>query len=131
MQSARVKGLWWLPPRFQWKAYLPGNVQQGWVACRQHPEKPKLQWRLEEARDARNVVHLLRKARGREHSQSKTEAIWAPNSKALGEGLPKTVGVHIMTLSAMNIGHGSTGCNVYLTKFQSWFGNVYSLPLLS
>jgi hypothetical protein len=37
--------------------------------------KPKLQWRLQDVRDARDVEHMPRKATGNEQSQSKAEAM--------------------------------------------------------
>jgi hypothetical protein len=50
---------------------------------------------------------LLRKATVRDKIQLRSEAIWAAKSKAIGTGLPKPVGTHIITLPAMNTEHES------------------------
>lgn len=44
--------------------------------------KPKIQWRLQEIRDARNIECLVRKAEGNEQSQPKKKEPWARMSKA-------------------------------------------------
>jgi hypothetical protein len=50
--------------------------------------KPKLQWKSQDIRDARNVEWLLRKAVGNKWSQPE-RGTWATNGKAIGTGLPK------------------------------------------
>jgi hypothetical protein len=43
--------------------------------------KPKLKWRPQKVRDARNVDHLSRKAIGNKWKQPKREAVWAEPSR--------------------------------------------------
>jgi hypothetical protein len=55
--------------------------------------KPKPQWQSWDIGDARNVELLLRKATGNRRA---SQAVWAANSNAIGAGLPKPVGAHVM-----------------------------------
>jgi hypothetical protein len=57
---------------------IPEKVVYGAVRV-----KPKLQWRLEEVRDARNMECLPKKAAGNEGKQSKREAMWAATGMAV------------------------------------------------
>jgi hypothetical protein len=66
---------------------------------------PKLQWRAQNAGDARNLAHLLRKATGNKCSHPKRETMWVANSKTTVVGLPKPVGVHIIIPCALNAKH--------------------------
>lgn len=57
--------------------------------------KPKLQWRPQKLRDARNVERVPRKGAAHEDSQPEREATWAATSKAMRVGLPKPFGTCI------------------------------------
>jgi hypothetical protein len=85
-------------------------------------KEPKLQ--PKEVRDARNVDCLLRKATGREQSQPKREAMWPTADKALGVGLIKPFGNHIMLLCVPDAGHGGIRFNVCSGGFWSCFGPI-------
>jgi hypothetical protein len=69
---------------------------------------PKLQWRPQEVRDARNVEHL-RKAASSEQRQPKREAVRAVSSKAIGAVLPKPFGTRILLPCALDARHGAIG----------------------
>jgi hypothetical protein len=75
--------------------------------------KSKLQWRLQEVADARNVQYLLKKVAGKEWTQSRREAFWAVNGKATRMGIPKPVGTHNTLLCAR---YGGTDFNVCLAR---------------
>jgi hypothetical protein len=48
----------------------------------------KTQWRLQEARNARNVKHLPKKAISNEQNQSKIKDTWAAAGKVIEVGMP-------------------------------------------
>jgi hypothetical protein len=94
-QSARVVESWRFLPRFQRKPWGTRRLWQGEDLCRLLPrgnvwwcEWAKLQWGPQGAGDARNMEHLLKKARGNEGSQPKRQATWTANWETIGVGLP-------------------------------------------
>jgi hypothetical protein len=94
--------------------------------------KFKLQWRPQDAGDARNMEHLLRKTTGNEWSHPKREAMWAVASKTIWAGLPKLVGVYIRSHGPY-VGHGATGFSVCPAGFWSYIGLIppFCVPILS
>lgn len=85
----------------------------------------------QEVRDTKNMEHLPRKAPGSEQSQFKKEAMWAPTGKAIGMGLPKLFGVHILLLCVPDGEHETTGFNVCPIGFWSYFGPIsFLFPVL-
>lgn len=67
----------------------------------------KLQGRLQEVRDARKVECLPREAATQESGH-----MWVTASKAIGAGLPKTLGTHILPQCVLGARHGDLGVNV-------------------
>jgi hypothetical protein len=150
MQNTRVVRSWRLPPRFQkeglwdWTmcdrvrvpAAVPGRVTHEAVRV-----KPKMQWRPQEVRDAKNTDCPLRKPAGGKPSQSRRETKWDTTGKATGMGIPKPFGFYIMTPHVTDTGHGSTEFNVWSILVLCWSypsslfysssfnGNVYSVPM--
>jgi hypothetical protein len=55
---------------------------------------------------------LPKNAAGNEYSQFRSQAKLAINSKAIGVGLPKALGAHILLPCAPDVGHGAIGFNV-------------------
>lgn len=55
--------------------------------------KPKVQWRLQEIEDARNIEHLSRKAVCYKWSQLKGRAMWSKTSKAIDTQMTKPLGL--------------------------------------
>lgn len=73
IQDARNRVSWRLSPISQWKAWEARQYVAGleslWAASERAMHgtvrlKPKLQWKSQELKDARNMNHVLRKALG-------------------------------------------------------------------
>jgi hypothetical protein len=71
-----------------------------------------------------NVGCLPRKVAGSAWSQPKREAMWVAASKAIGMGMPKSFGTHIITAHTLDVGCGTIGFNVCNPKFLSCFGPI-------
>jgi hypothetical protein len=59
-------------------------------------------------RNTRNLECLLKKATGNDQIQPKREAMWAAAGKAIGTGLLKSLGVHVMPPYAPCARYGAT-----------------------
>jgi hypothetical protein len=84
--------------------------------------KLKLQWRPQDAGDARNMKPLSRNVRQWVKSVQENRLV-AAKSKVIGWGLPKPVGGH-MPQCNLDARHGAIGLNVFPARFWSilvWF----------
>jgi hypothetical protein len=59
--------------------------------------KPKTQWRPQKAGGTGNMECLQRKAAGSKQSQPTKEDMWFTTGQAMREGLPKSLGDHVMS----------------------------------
>lgn len=69
--------------------------------------KLKLQWRLQEVRDVRNVDYQPRKAAGSKQRQPKAEVMWDKTSKVTGVGLPTPFGAQFTSWYALDFTYGA------------------------
>ena len=67
--------------------------------------EPKFQVRPQDDGDARTMGFPLGKSAHR-WSGPKRWAVCAPESRAIGIGLPKPVGIHVLPLKSLDSGHG-------------------------
>jgi hypothetical protein len=87
------------------------------TGCEAVRAKPKLQWRPQELRDARDKKYPPRKAAGSDLSQPKREVTWAIASETMEEGLPKLFGELSVHHVPWMLHAAVTGFNVCLGGF--------------
>lgn len=93
--------------------------------------KLKVQQRLWEVKNAKNIDHSQRKATGCEWDQNRREPVWAATSKTIGMGPLIPFRIHIFPPGALHIGHGATKFNVYPAGFCSYFNRILFYPIPS
>jgi hypothetical protein len=129
MQNARVVGSWRLLPSFQRKVWKARQYEVGSVFLQSAPESTlhkTVNFEVKAAVEIPECVTsgmpgmcniFLGKLQAMNGVQIKREAMGVANGKALGAGLPKTVGTHIMTKHTSEDRHGIAEFNVCPAEF--------------
>lgn len=123
-QHARIVGSERFLPRFQRKASEARQGAPEKIMQEAGEMKPKMQQKLQDVRDAKDMECLPRKAAGCEESQLMREAVWAATSKAIWVERPSS-----LELTSHNpVSNAGYGFNVLFAGFLSCLGPVIFLP---